>query len=309
MASSVKPLDIDQSVASAGFPVLLVPYIGAVLFEAFLYGLYAILFTISIYVLVWCNRSRQWFLLLTSIVMFAIATADITYTVWLLFSTLLGKEIFQFGHLYPKYSMFVTNTFVAHGLLLYRCVVVWGHSWWLIGFGSFGLIFVTGIGYALEGTSLQMVPRGWVYLSLTLVLNLMLTGLTAGKIFYITKLTRHNVGLLPQSLKRRYLVTIAILVECGALYTIYLALNLAFQKHSNANAVLDCAAVQVVGIVPTLIVVQVGLGRSASYDYAKEEPLHPIMTERQSHDSRYTVKTASTIDNQLGFQVISQAEV
>lgn len=90
-------------------------------------------------------------------------------------------------------------------------------------------------------------------------------------------------------------------VESGVLYTIYLGTNLAFQKspianvshfstlwqvdlnsNDNAQAILDCAAVQVVvssrlhsvfliisergaafqGMVPTLIMVQVGLGRT-----------------------------------------------
>ncbi|KAJ3576028.1 hypothetical protein NP233_g698 [Leucocoprinus birnbaumii] len=248
-------------------------------------GLYAILFTISIYVLAWCNKSRQWFLLITTVFMFAIATADITYTVWLLFEILLGKEHFQFRVLYPKYSMFVTNTFVAHALLLYRCVVVWGHNRWLIGLGTFGLISVTGAGYALEGTTLEMVSNGWIYLSLTLILNLALTGLMAGKIFYITNLTKRNVGLLPLTLKRRYMTTIAILIECGVLYTIYLTLNLAFLKQPSANAVLECAAVQVVGIVPTLIVVQVGLGRSASYDHGDEVPLRDSFIVKRDSES------------------------
>lgn len=73
-------------------------------------GLYSILFAISVYVLLWCNQSRQWFLLVTSMVMYAIATADIVYTVWLLFRLILGKEMFTFALLYPKYSLFVTNT-------------------------------------------------------------------------------------------------------------------------------------------------------------------------------------------------------
>ncbi|KXN85660.1 hypothetical protein AN958_10997 [Leucoagaricus sp. SymC.cos] len=222
--------------------------------------------------------------------MYAIATADISYTVSLLFNTLFGKNFFQFWLLYPKYSMFVTNTFVAHSLLLYRCVVVWGHSWWLIGLGIFGLVSVTAVGYALEGTSLKLVSTGWVYLSLTLVLNLALTGLTAGRILYITK---QNYHLLPEPLKRRYIITIAILIECGALYTIYLALILAFRKHANANTVLDCAAVQVVGVVPTLIIVQVGLGRSASYDYSKEEPVQFLATKQPCEDSGSPMTTFS----------------
>jgi hypothetical protein len=40
--------------------------------------------------------------------------------------------------------------------------------------------------------------------------------------------------------------------------------NLAFQSNTTANALLDAGLIQVVGIVPTLIIVQVGLGRSVN---------------------------------------------
>jgi len=159
--------------------------------------------------------------------MYAIATSDIIYTVWLLFKVVLGEKELVFIHLYPKYSLFVTNNLVAHALLLYRCVVVWGCNWWLIGTGVFGLVSVTVTGYALEGTSLELVSSGWVYLSLALTLNLGLTALTAGRILYITN---QNYRLLPQTLKMRYMIAVAILVESGVLYTLYLGTNLAFQK-------------------------------------------------------------------------------
>jgi hypothetical protein len=130
-------------------------------------GLYTLLFVISVYVLVWCNKPIKWFLLVTSVTMYAIATVDIVYTMWLLFRTVFGKMVFQFWHLYPKYNLFVTNTWVfpaillrwfffwnletwilnrcvAHVLLLYRCVAVWGNNWWLMGLGLLGLTSVTG---------------------------------------------------------------------------------------------------------------------------------------------------------------------
>ncbi|KAF9451561.1 hypothetical protein P691DRAFT_345245 [Macrolepiota fuliginosa MF-IS2] len=280
--ASIGSADVDHNIVTVGFPTALSAYIGAVLFEAFLFGLYTILFVISVYVLLWCNKSRQWFLLMMSVMMYIIAMSDIVYTLWLLFKVVLGLKKVMFWHLYPKYSLFVTNNLAAHALLLYRCVAVCGHNWWLIGVGVSGLIAITGVGYALEGTSLGFVSIGWIYLSLALAYNLALTGLAAGRILYITK---QNYQLLPQPLKRRYIITIAVLVESGVLYTIYLGTNLAFQKNPTANAILDCAAVQVVGMVPTLILVQVGLGRTLGQGKNNEETVPEYaMTRRQTYE-------------------------
>jgi len=48
---------------------------------------------------------------------------------------------------------------------------------------------------------------------------------------------------------------IAIIVESGVIYSIYVVLDVVFK-----NLILDAGLVQVVGIVPTLIIVQIGLG-------------------------------------------------
>lgn len=218
-------------------------------------------------------------------------------------------------------------------------------------------LFWTAVGYALEGTSIESVSRGWVYLSLALAYNLVLTGLTgrsvtwfssgraanyffalAGRIIYIT---RWNCHLLSQALRRRYITTIAVLyvprlaetrpvltdapirVESGVLYTIYLGLNLAFQRHPVANvchthpeirrnpkidiertdrlrlrrcpscgrpspvavfiprAQLTDSIIQ--GIVPTLIMVQVGLGRTVAHGNNNEEAVVRLMTTQQPY--------------------------
>lgn len=73
------------------------------------------MFAISIYVLS-CNKPRQWVLIIASIVMYAIATSDMVYTVWLLFKVVLGQKELVFLHLYPKYSLFVTNKYVFGSL-------------------------------------------------------------------------------------------------------------------------------------------------------------------------------------------------
>ncbi|KAJ2918088.1 hypothetical protein MD484_g2304, partial [Candolleomyces efflorescens] len=68
--------------------------------------------------------------------------------------------------------------------------------------------------------------------------------------------------MIGDSLLQRYNATITILIESGVLYSTYMILDLAFQNDPSASTILDAGLIQVVGIMPTLIIVQVGLGRA-----------------------------------------------
>jgi len=116
------------------FPATLLPYIGAVMvcvcchhlsasswtdfsipqFETFLYGLYVILFAICVYVL---RRKKMlsWILLASAVAMFALASADIAYTYYLIFGK-LTKGTLGIKDLRPKFWLYVTNKCVSSGV-------------------------------------------------------------------------------------------------------------------------------------------------------------------------------------------------
>lgn len=72
--------------------------------------------------------------------------------------------------------------------------------------------------------------------------------------------------------------------------------NLAFQNNTTANALLDAGLIQIVGIVPTLIIVQVGLGKSVN-DSDKDDSTRRVENNRASiAASRYS---AATVDSTL----------
>ncbi|KAF8154577.1 hypothetical protein B0H34DRAFT_529383 [Crassisporium funariophilum] len=249
-------LPVDQGYAP--FPATLPPYIGAVMFESFLYGLYVVLFIICIYVLLQRQKTLHWVLLASAIVMFGLATADIVYTYYLVFDKLLVGGI-GFNDLRPKYWLYVTNNVIADSLLLYRCYVVWGFKKRVIAGPVALLIAGTVCGYVFEGGPPQRFKYTWIYLSMTFVLNLVLTSLTAGRIWWLARKARLILG---PGLLQRYNATINILIESGFIYLTYIALDLALQKNKVGNAILDAGLIQAVGIMPTLIIVQVGLGRA-----------------------------------------------
>jgi len=75
--------------------------------ETFLYGLYVILFAICVYVL-WRKKTLSWVLLASAVAMFALATADIAYTYYLIFGKLLQGTL-GLNELRPKFWLYVTN--------------------------------------------------------------------------------------------------------------------------------------------------------------------------------------------------------
>lgn len=272
------PTILPPTASHNPYPRTFAPYIGAVFFETFLYGVYCVLFGICCYILMRKHKALHTVLFIFAVCMWSLATADIIYTYDIFFNKLLpGTATFQ--TLYPKYVMFVTNTALADTLLLYRCFVVWGCKKRIVLGPAVLLVAATIVGYLFEGASLSLFQHSWVYLAMTFALNVILTGLTAGRIWHLARITK---TLVDEALLKRYNTTIAMLVESGLIYSVYMTFNLAFQNNSTANALLDAGLIQVVGIVPTLIIVQVGLGRSVNDGSNDNEGVQRIENNRAS---------------------------
>ncbi|KAH6909986.1 hypothetical protein BKA70DRAFT_181897 [Coprinopsis sp. MPI-PUGE-AT-0042] len=280
------PTILPPTASHNPFPKTFAPYIGAVFMETFLYGIYIVLFGICCFVLMRRHKALHMVLLIFAICMFALATADIIYTYDIFFNKLLVGTA-KFKTLYPKYVMFVTNTVLADTLLLYRCFVVWGCKKRVVLGPAVLLFAATIVGYLFEGASMSLFQHSWVYLAMTFALNTILTALTAGRIWYLARTTK---TIIDEGLLKRYNTTIAMLIESGLIYSIYMTFNLAFQSNTTANALLDAGLIQIVGIVPTLMVVQVGLGRSINGDVNNDETAaQRIETNRASMaNSRYS---------------------
>ncbi|KAI3619857.1 hypothetical protein WG66_002763 [Moniliophthora roreri] len=125
--------------------------------------------------------------------------------------------------------------------------------------------------------------------STTLVLNVMVTTLIAGRIWWVG---RQVAGILGAEHNRTYSKPLAIVVESGAIssVTILVTTILYAEKLNVAHLLFDTFA-QVAGMVPTLIIVRVGLGvsfqDSTSY-YTTTVPassqLGPMVFSTPSHD-------------------------
>lgn len=75
-------------------------------------GLYVILYAICAYVLLSRNKRLHWILLVSATVMFALATSDIIYTYYIVFSKPV-KGGLTFADVRPKYWLYITNKWVC----------------------------------------------------------------------------------------------------------------------------------------------------------------------------------------------------
>ncbi|TFK31630.1 hypothetical protein BDQ12DRAFT_729391 [Crucibulum laeve] len=232
-------------------------YSASILFEMLLYGIYIALFVVCMRVLVVNRKSTQKFMLTCAIAMFLLATVDIALAVCYLYWFVLKNVEIPDDNVHFKYLIYITSNCIADILVIYRCYTIWNNSKRVIIVPSIMLLAGSACGYTFIGLSEQEyrfrdLLRAFLFI--TLALNVLVTVLMAGRIWWISKKAR---AILGPGLAGKYNTAIAIIVESGIIYAIYVTVDVVFQLYP-----LDAGLAQVVGIVPTLMIVQVGLGRN-----------------------------------------------
>ncbi|KAF9561690.1 hypothetical protein CPC08DRAFT_688585 [Agrocybe pediades] len=233
-------------------------YSAAVLFEVFLYGIYSTLFALCVRILLRNKRSTQKLLLACAAIMFALATVDVVLEISFLFWFVVKANTIPQADVHFKYLIYITSNLIADSLVIYRCYTVWNRSKRVIILPLFLLLCGSALGYGFIAVSKEDYRFRQLliaFLFTTVSLNLLVTVLMSGRIWWIARKARSILG---PGLTSKYTTMIAIIVESGVIYSIYFILDVVAQ-----NLILDAGLAQVVGIVPTLIIVQIGLGRDA----------------------------------------------
>ncbi|KAJ7159516.1 hypothetical protein C8R46DRAFT_1108463 [Mycena filopes] len=149
------------------------------------------------------------------------------------------------------------NNLLADTLLLYRCYVIWGARWIVIVLPGILIVatFVTGSAGSIrpEGP----IPGETILATAT---NLLLLILTVGRIWWMRRNALH-VGA-DRVLIDRYTTVMAMLLESGALYILPAILIMIVYPWNIPFHILEGLATYLVSIIPTVIIVRVGLGRS-----------------------------------------------
>ncbi|KAJ7878685.1 hypothetical protein B0H13DRAFT_972109 [Mycena leptocephala] len=138
-----------------------------------------------------------------------------------------------------KDFLLVTNNIVTDGLFIYRCFVVWGCNICIVVLPMLMLFATTVLGYlvACEDDFIspyQLDPR--VPIAITILTNIVLMGLTAGRIWW----TRRDARIILESVHvHRYNTALPSFIP-----------------------IFGVALTQIMNIAPTLMIVRVGLGRT-----------------------------------------------
>ncbi|KAF7335160.1 hypothetical protein MSAN_02349100 [Mycena sanguinolenta] len=165
-------------------------------------------------------------------------------------------------------AIYVTSNLIADGIFIYRCYCMWGYRKRIIAVPIVLLIASGCSGYAsviacgLDGLS-QFISITRIFalaVVFSVLTNVMLMGLTAGRVWWIARGARMIMG---PAVVKQYRTVIAMILESGALYVapsiIYLIL---VAVRPVPSQVIFAMLAQIVGIAPTIIVVRVGMGNS-----------------------------------------------
>jgi len=237
----------------------------AVLLEVLLYGVHLVLFCVCVNILAKRRNFAQPIILVALAIMFALATADISLSFRLVVkdipSAIKGSMpvLDVLTHMYPKNPLFVTNNLIADGLLLYRCYVVWhGRKYVILG-PVILLVADTVWGYVGAGTNIFSLQKRFipVYLWTVFAMNTIMTILTAGRIWWVA---RTNGEILGKRRYQPYYTAIAVLIESGAIYSISVLFLLVMPPRPY-RLIFSTMILRIVGIMPTLIIVQVELSK------------------------------------------------
>ncbi|KAG5728769.1 hypothetical protein E4T56_gene6281 [Termitomyces sp. T112] len=245
------------------------PILCSLLVESLLFGIHIVLFGICAYLLAIRQNPAHLFVLLSITAMFAISVADMTVVYRWVFHDYVAVLKGQMGpaaavdQIRPIGYLYVTNNLFADGLLIYRCYKVWNNQRMIPIVAGVLLAADSVWGYIairfLDISSFALATFTPLFLWSVFAFNVVMTLATAGRIWWVTR-TSHL--LLDKQQMKKYRTAITVILESGAIYPItVLIFNV---SPSNLKIYFFLAATRVVGIMPTLMIVQIQASQAAS---------------------------------------------
>ncbi|KAM5534184.1 hypothetical protein V8D89_008983 [Ganoderma adspersum] len=290
----------------------------ALFLESILFGIFTVLYAISIWILIYrrqyshCSKLNKR-LLGTGTVMFILAVVHIAFDIQRAMEgfitnggTPTGTATFfqQLNHplFVGKSAIYITQTLVGDAFVTYRLYVVYNRNAWIAvlpvalwvgtGISGYGVPINVALGGPSETIfSKHLVPWITSFFALSLTTNVLATILLSGRIMWSNhKVKQYHLG-------ERWSV-LETIVQSAALYSAALISLLAtYVAGSNAQYVCLDALQPIIGITFTLIIIRVGLGETASehsnlkahrvpVDAAGAPPLGSL----QSHGQPYALR-------------------
>ncbi|KAK7683148.1 hypothetical protein QCA50_013821 [Cerrena zonata] len=287
--------------------------------ESVLYGVYIVIFVLSLAFLSWRRRTREtsWPMIISTCVLFTLCTTHFAIEFNHFYNRLGATGVPDFAaETMPLFAsdIFISLIdFVGDLVLLYRCWMVWGKNGWVIilpfltaasGFISamVGLSLVLRIDPTAPVAPAVLVPLGTASFTLPLATNFLITILIVGRIYHIGSYSRdlHAASVIT-STANHFNQAAAIVVESGMLYLItQLIFVILFAIKHPAQAIVGVAAVQVYGIAPTLISFRVGLGIAPEQTQMSTKRTAIRYRTRTTTNAQTNTSATTDVDSEYG---------
>ncbi|KAJ7326169.1 hypothetical protein DFH08DRAFT_884978 [Mycena albidolilacea] len=235
-------------------------------------------------------RELNWAMLIVVFILFGVATVDAILQFYRNLHTFQiangpGDAAGDFSNISDpinvvKSATVCIQTTIADMMLVYRCWVIYGRSWLVIslpGLLVLGNTAVTGVVLYLEITLnqhallsvKQIKPFGAAFWALTIVINIITTGLIVARMWRINRGTQ-DIIYRPERRGPRPSTTLQhimrIVIESGLLYTgTSLITFISYVTNSVAVYVTTDIEIQVIGIAFNLIIIRAALSPKESY--------------------------------------------
>ncbi|ESK86485.1 hypothetical protein Moror_9867 [Moniliophthora roreri MCA 2997] len=254
----------------------------------YIHGIYTVLFIISLHILI-CRQDRpnRVLYMLFTIVLFTLtsaynavqtfgyasqATLEFTFIRnqdWASFLAFLQHNDAKTIILGFEMVLPLCLVTMADLMLLHRCYVIWGSSKWI----AFPFIFMVLSLAICEIVASAFVVIDTAFWLADMGVNIILTLLTAGRIWWIAREARKYLG---PAIKTKYNTIIAIILESGILYPIFVIAGIVYSElaypedHGSTPFDLLAVSYQIAGIAPTLIIIRAASGKTVEYTNANQ---------------------------------------
>ncbi|THU98914.1 hypothetical protein K435DRAFT_837901 [Dendrothele bispora CBS 962.96] len=269
--------------------------------EYLTYGIYSVLFILSLVVLRWRRankRSNNLIHLLSMIAIFILTTLCVILHSVVIVHIVLRDELDPVT--YPYHSQAIQNytagvialpiliSYISDVLIIYRMYVIWGKRKWIVmipfilttcnnAFAMIGII-ITEIELHKPGFPEFKNKLSDTVFSLNLLINIAVIALNAAKIHMLIKQAHMILGA---DVKKFYHNVLAIIIESGALYVLGMfAFLITTLVYPNPPTTYLPAFLPVLSATPTLIIVRAGLG--ITIENVQEAMI--TITQQENHD-------------------------
>ncbi|KAJ7473745.1 hypothetical protein B0H11DRAFT_2035858, partial [Mycena galericulata] len=281
--------------------------LAALVIATLFYGMYAVLFCISMYLFVrkyhsthTSHKSRKTgsvfksTVFVSAILLFLVVTLHWTIIVYRTFFAFVSldqgieAEIF-FANL-ATVTVLVQNcalavaVFIGDSLITYRLWVVWAHSKLVLVVPSVSIVAMTVSSFVSTYTTAHtsdVFGDPWLKFGtiMTLVTNIYCTAFITWKIWTITRISMPSDG----TNLRHFLI---IVVESAGFYTLWTVLfGICYESQTYLELIVIQTGPAVVGLVNALIHTRVGLGWTSEQIQGRPDPSTPLRFKFAARDS------------------------